>query len=298
MPTYPNNAMSVSIGQAVRSDGCRVMLKGTGGDEFLTGNWFHYAETLSSGQWRQLWTDLRAESASAGARQALWRLWRYGVLGAAPPWARSLRRRLRTASSVLNESDHHFNWLSPRLRAELEARADLPDLDIVHGIRSPARRSLYIALKDGFNGYVHDYVQRTGARAGYEIRSPMYAKDFIDFAFAIPPRLRLRGGLGKHIHREAMRGLLPPLVVERTTKANFFSPFSRILDEHAKGMVNAMLHRGKEFVDAAGLEAVLARYQTVGSGYWTYELWAAFGIANLLDECDFLHLEGARYEHE
>jgi asparagine synthase (glutamine-hydrolysing) len=297
IPTYPNNAMTIGTGWAARADGCRVLLNGEGGDEFLSGNWLYYADDLVAGDWRNLWRGFRADSAASGPRRALSHFWRYGVLSAAPPWLRGLRRRLRTGPA-LDESGHGFDWLSPKSRAALRARAVLTDEDVLHGIRSKGRRGLFMALMFGFGGYVHDYVQRTSARVGYEVRSPMYAKDFIDFAFAIPHRLRFHGSLGKHIHREAMRGLLPPRVLQRATKANFYTPFLRILDDHGPGMVNAMLQCGEDLVDGAGLEAVFARYQAAGSKGWTYELWAAFGIANLLEEYRYSPSQGVENEQD
>ena len=51
----------------------------------------------------------------------------------------------------------------------------------------------------------------------------------VQFSFVLPERLKYRSSLNKFTHRQAMQGLLPDLVLQRTTKAGFDVTFHRYL---------------------------------------------------------------------
>jgi asparagine synthase (glutamine-hydrolysing) len=48
-----------------------------------------------------------------------------------------------------------------------------------------------------------------------EERLPLLDKEIIEFAFTIPPRLKLKNGREKYILRKAVGDLLPPQIVSR-----------------------------------------------------------------------------------
>ncbi len=59
------------------------------------------------------------------------------------------------------------------------------------------------------------------------MRRPFFARELVEFAFATPDHLKLRGNTDKYLHRLAMRGYLPEAVRTRRTKANFVIVFLR-----------------------------------------------------------------------
>ncbi|MBK7332191.1 MAG: hypothetical protein IPI87_07340 [Betaproteobacteria bacterium] len=65
------------------------------------------------------------------------------------------------------------------------------------------------------------------AGCGIEVRRPFFARELVEFAFATPDHLKLRGNTDKYLHRLAMRGYLPEAVRTRRTKANFVIVFLR-----------------------------------------------------------------------
>jgi hypothetical protein len=141
---------------------------------------------------------------------------------------------------------------------------------------------LAMTLDDPFTGYAHDYLARNAARLGYDLRSPMYARGFIEFNFAIPQRQKLRGEVRKFVHVAAMQGFLPDNVRNRRTKAVFNRPFERLLDSATTFMLDRMLQCGIEGVDQDGLGQLIQRYEQEASGQKPiYELWAVIGCANL-----------------
>ncbi|CAJ1586994.1 asparagine synthetase B family protein [[Mycobacterium] wendilense] len=58
-------------------------------------------------------------------------------------------------------------------------------------------------------------VERLTAAAGVQGRSPLFDATMIDYAFAVPPRLKLAGTEEKWILKEAVRDLLPSTIVDR-----------------------------------------------------------------------------------
>ena len=68
-----------------------------------------------------------------------------------------------------------------------------------------------------------------GALSGLEIRHPLNSAAMLDFAMACPVRLRRRNVIDRYMHRKAMAGLLPPVVLERTSKAYFDFIFTRTM---------------------------------------------------------------------
>jgi asparagine synthase (glutamine-hydrolysing) len=58
-------------------------------------------------------------------------------------------------------------------------------------------------------------VERLTASQGVQGRAPLFARDVVDYAFAIPPRLKLSGTSEKWVLKEAVRDLLPRTIVDR-----------------------------------------------------------------------------------
>jgi len=62
---------------------------------------------------------------------------------------------------------------------------------------------------------------RAAARCGIEARHPFHDRRLIELTLALPPDQFLRLGQNKFILRQAMKGLLPEPVLQRSTKAEF-----------------------------------------------------------------------------
>jgi asparagine synthase (glutamine-hydrolysing) len=284
MAPYPNAAMATNIGRAAIEQGSRVVLNGEGGDEFLTGNPYYYGDQLAEGDRRGLAASFREDLAAFGLGQTLAKLFRYGVGPNVPVPLRTIRRRWRRG--LLHDVyGLDFGWLSAELRARLRDRSKVMDQALLDSIRSGAQRGLYMALTEGFLGYAHDYLGRNAARVGYELRSPLYDRRLIEFAFAIPASQRMRGGVRKHIHVRAFAGDLPDKVLNRRTDVRFNLPFERLLDSDKFPVLGELLQRGMNFVNHAGLKNLRDCLAHRPSGARPiYELWAVVGCLNLFGD--------------
>ncbi len=73
---------------------------------------------------------------------------------------------------------------------------------------------------------------------GVEARAPMTDADVIDFVLKLPPELRV----GKRLLKETMRGIVPDVILDRTDKRGFPTPFVSWANEH-DGVREMVLNR-------------------------------------------------------
>lgn len=82
---------------------------------------------------------------------------------------------------------------------------------------------------------------RMSMAASIESRVPFLDHELVEFAFSLPCAYKIHKASGKHIHRQAMRDIVPKSIYERRDKAVFGSPFHTLwLREGMKKEVEAM----------------------------------------------------------
>jgi asparagine synthase (glutamine-hydrolysing) len=149
-------------------------------------------------------------------------------------------------------------------------------------ISNRARRAMYRVLTYAFAGIVRDHIARQSARIGYEVRSPMYAKSFLEFAFAIPERMRLRGGTRKYIHVEALAGTIPEAIANRKTKAGFSIAFTRHFDHIYQLLAHDLAGHVPSELCPEGVARLYDRhYRGARNSRVDWELWGMFAAASL-----------------
>ncbi len=277
---YPNGAMSIAIGEALVQDGCRVILNGEGGDEWLAGKRFYFAEQLAARDWPALAASFREDRAELGLRATAWNLLRHGLAPNLPRWLLDARLRLR---DMLGPDEFaSASWLAPDMLELLNQRRAARDRKQFTSIRNPAHRSMFMVMTDPFAILVWDQFSRQSARIGYEIRTPLYARKFIEFAFATPERLRLRGNISKYIHRAALAGLLPEAVLNRKTKAEFSLAFNRHLLAADGFPAGAGHGNGSGYLDRKRVGTLKDSYDgDYAQGRVMWALWSIFEIESL-----------------
>lgn len=278
---YPNAAMSGNIGKAAAGDGCRVVLNGEGGDEFLTGTPFHYQEDLTRGNWSALARSVYSDVRDLGPLITLWRIARYGLGPILPRQILDVRRKLRA-----KRRPSHFagvRWLSEDMEARLALRRAEADKNEFSSIANFARRSMALCMTFPFSTTLWDSFARQRARDGYQSRSPMQDRRYTEFAFAIPEHMRLRGARAKYIHTRALTGQLPEIVARRQDKAEFSIAFERLIDGMEAHFTGLLAQQRPDIFDASGMSALFRFYQRGGHGEKpTWELWDCFSCANVL----------------
>ena len=73
--------------------------------------------------------------------------------------------------------------------------------------------ALNISFKAPF--HILHKVDSVSAPFGASARSPLFDRAVVELAMSIPPQLKLRGSSEKHLLKQAVRDLLPPVIIER-----------------------------------------------------------------------------------
>ena len=115
----------------------------------------------------------------------------------------------------------HFMQALQGHRAEtryVEAMRDAPAGDALS-------RAQYADLKIWLPGDILTKVDRTSMAVSLEAREPLLDHRLVEFAARLPARMRLKGGSGKWLMKQALRRYLPAEILDRT-KMGFVTPVS------------------------------------------------------------------------
>lgn len=285
-PDYPNGAMGLSIAEHARSRGSRVLISGTGGDEWAGGSLLYCAEAIARLDGREVLTNLQRDARALGIRSALWRQLRHGVLPLVPDRA---RYRLRHAGAMLKGHGPELSrpWLAPAMQRRLTLRRQHDERMLSprwerHGQRRQSQNvwQPYTALARAIN-------ERRTARVGLDWREPFWNVRIIEAAFATPEHLRRRADEDKWMHRRALNGLLPERVLQRATKAEFSVAFRQYWSELKPQLVSNVLPRRRNWIDAPTFTRHIDVAFTPQCDEWSDGIaWTLFGLDALAGDRD------------
>jgi asparagine synthase (glutamine-hydrolysing) len=223
---YPNGAIWHSVWNRARSQGVRVLLSGTGSDEWMGGSPWFFADLLLAGDWRRLWRRARSDSGLYGGasglvpsvkfltHRAIWPLLPLGV--------RKAIRRLRRVS-VLPSFIRASFAREQHLWDRVQRQPQLPHATF-------GQLALYNNFVDGWVMHGREITDRESAPYRIEERHPFLDRRLIEFLFAIPDDQRIRNNLPKFVLRQAIRGKIPDLVCDRRDKAYFSVTFVKAFE--------------------------------------------------------------------
>lgn len=218
----------------------------------------------------------------------------FGALGAVYPRAEWAPRPLRAKNTLLSlartseagyaralavtRSELRETLYSPdylRLRGDYRAEQPFEDLMRSAPARSGLDRAQYADLKFWLPGDILTKVDRASMAVSLEAREPLLDHRLIEFAAALPERMRLRGGQGKWLMKRTMRRYLPDDILYRQ-KQGFVTPiaqwFRGPLAETARGIgASAALARTGWF-DTQRL-TTLAEAHIAGKADYSRLLW-------------------------
>jgi asparagine synthase (glutamine-hydrolysing) len=278
-PGYPNGSMSLDLREAARRSGCRALVSGLGGDQWLGDEdpGYYYAEELALGQFKRAGACARSDLRSLGAVKALRWIVRSGLVPLAPV---VLKRLIFRAMSCLPSVP---DWLTPALEAILERRRLASQPSVPADLPRRSQRQLLEYLDHAYFAAALEHEERMCASLQLELRSPYYTAPVIQFAFSMPERLRSLGRTTKYCHRQAMRGRLPALVLERTTKADFMVMFRRGLNTIGARRLMNIAQRRREWVEPARVaETMICRRAPALAGSAEWRLWTLVACDALL----------------
>ena len=154
--------------------------------------------------------------------------------------------------------------------------------DVPNGRSTTLDRLLYTDIKTYLVELLMKQDQMSMA-ASIESRVPFLDHHLVEFATALPPRLKLRGFKTKWILREAVRGILPPEILTRK-KMGFPVPFAVWMKERWQSVARDVLldrrTRERGVINPAAVEQLISAHaagqQEGGDAIWSLmnlELW-------------------------
>jgi len=250
-----------------------VALSGDGGDEVFAG-------------YRRFLAGVLSEKLPVLARRGM-----AGVAGLLPEPderrhpVRLVKRFLESGAGSLAE--RYLGWSAVFSGAAACLRPELRPAAAPESLLAPVRERLEAPgstlarlLTLNFETYLPDdllvKVDRMSMAHGLEVRSPFLDTAVVELGAALPDRLRLRFGRGKRLLRRALRGLLPPEILDRP-KAGFGVPVGAWLRQGPDGFLQDRLLAAsspiREYLEpepvAELVRAHLARERDAGAQIWT-----------------------------
>jgi len=227
-PAYSHLAMRGA------SQGCRVILTGSGGDEWLAVTPYVAADMLRQGRLGDLarFVGTTRRSYKVTQLQAMKSvMWTFGMrptLGmlinrVAPDRWQARRHRRIVASTP--------PWVAPdpELRRQVDERASN-----VLGDSEPFRGSFYeqqmrTALEHPLNAMEAEEYFEQGRRLGVRIVHPYWDSDLVDLLYRTPPHILSQGGRAKGLVRATIARRFPNLGFERQKKVHATSFYWRTM---------------------------------------------------------------------
>jgi asparagine synthase (glutamine-hydrolysing) len=186
----------------------KVVLTGEGSDELFAG-------------YRRV--SVERFAAAYGLLPAAVRRWISSAAGTLPR-----ARRLKQALAALandGPAERYASWLTVftgEMRAGLLLQAEAAETDVLGHYRryvnpdlDPVTRALYCDFKTWLPDTYLEKVDKATMAFGLEARVPFLDRRLVEFAFTLPPHLKIAGFDTKHILKRALRRVLPESIRQR-----------------------------------------------------------------------------------
>jgi asparagine synthase (glutamine-hydrolysing) len=267
------------LSRLARETGTIVIQCGEGSDELLHGYDGYAFHRRFAVPFQRLPGPMRRPLGTAAARatRRLGRAIRHGEAlydaghSSLPYWGGALCFRGELKRRLVEEKAERDTYaVAERYWAE----AELAGADIF-------QKMTYLELHQRLPELLLARFDRISMASSVEGREPFLDHRLVEFALALPPRLKHRRGTGKWALRAAMRGLLPDEVIDRP-KQGFGTP----MEEWLRGPFG---RRVEDCVRSSSLrERGLLDYELVGElfdahragrGDWSKHLWNLYAVS-------------------
>jgi asparagine synthase (glutamine-hydrolysing) len=281
-PDYPHGAMGLSILQSAAARGSRVLLSGTGGDEWLGGDLVYYAEAWQDRKSQSWLTFLRSEQRAIGLKNTIWNALRHGIAPSAPEFVKRLARQLRGQTS---NDKPNFDWVAEPLAAMLRQHEATQSSKVQPRVARASQRRLLQILHYPYASFSREWNERRCAMAGLEWRQPLMSKAVVEFAFATPARIRAREHIDRWLHRKTLDGLLPGFVRNRTTKSEFMVSFEAYWPYVGSSLADHRIAHADRWVHVSTMQALYRSGLRARHRAWHVgSLWAVASLSNVIEQ--------------
>ncbi len=245
------------MSRAAHQHGAKAVLTGEGADELFAGYPFFMRDHLLHGvhgaRREQLMRQLEARNPALARTILATQQHEHPALndqvGFTPswihPWIATLARVRPLLSPSLREQLEDYD--------PIEAIARALDPDALRG-RHPLDKAQYTWIQTMLEGQLLGWGgDRVDMANSIESRPPFLDHQLAEYAFGVPPSLRLRDAREKWVLREAVRHVLPPMLYEREKFAFMAPPATARHEEWAEISPLVERHLGRDALELTGL---------------------------------------------
>lgn len=119
---------------------------------------------------------------------------------------------------------YKVNGIDDFFQGKLKHYRHIKDYPIeAKGFENNLTKHLFRAHTGGLVNLLH-YGDAISMKNSLESRLPFMDYRLVEFVFTLPSSYKVRNGLGKYIHREAMKGVVPDFILNNQIKFGFDSP--------------------------------------------------------------------------
>ena len=251
-----------SVFRLARSKGVKVMLDGQGADELLGGYHAYFSHRIG---------DLLKQGCLKEGARTLAELRKRHRKSAAELLMTLAGGFVRPGTRSWRISDRFFGpnrrgLLCPDFLREGEEQSEFSKIPRLPRI-SLLSQSLYESFFYTTLPALLHYEDRNSMAHSIESRVPFLDYRLVEYAFALPDEMKIRGAVTKWILREAMDGLLPQSVRNRNDKMGFVTPeriwlaglFSGRVRAQVEHLPNKVFSRAK-MIEMARRQGTLDRF--------------------------------------
>jgi len=233
MPVGGGFVSQYAVMQLARSQGVKVLLDGQGSDELTAGYnhafYRYFADMLRQGKLGQMDKQMHQYFKGKPIKT---------VLSSIP---KIFMSALLTENQLYNIEFKHYRFDPFNADFQTKAKVQLRN-----------RQSLLSEIKDlptsRLSNFLYNmmhstsiqtlllYEDRMAMAHSVESRVPFLDHRLVQFAFSLPSEYKIHPPYGKHVHREAMKDIIPSAIYNRKDKAIFSTPF---ISSWLKGSLSA-----------------------------------------------------------
>jgi asparagine synthetase B (glutamine-hydrolysing) len=105
--------------------------------------------------------------------------------------------------------------------------------------------SLYGSARAGYYVFCMEWDNKLASAFGLEMAFPFLDRDLIQFMIGVPGEYHARLGVPKRLLREAMRGIVPAAILDRTWKADFTHLVNNGMDREFIDLLDCLESSGR-----------------------------------------------------
>jgi asparagine synthase (glutamine-hydrolysing) len=155
-----------------------------------------------------------------------------------------------------------------------EAEEQMPSADLL-------QKMTYLELRQRLAELLLMRVDKMTMATSIEARVPFLDHDLVEFAVALPERMKVRDGEGKYILKRAVEGLLPHEIVYRR-KQGFGAPVSEWFQGDFGVRAQEQMRRSslaeRGLIDYDAVDDLWRRHRA-GRGDWAAQLWTLYNVS-------------------